>query len=235
MYGRNYSLALNGWANLCELNNLITWGPADTAAKVQVNSTSAADTAAGTGAQQVTICGLDVNYKFQTETLSLNGQTQVESTKVFKRVFSAEVSRSGTGFINAGTIYVIKTGTGGTLSGGIPPTLTSGWVLIVPGIGIGTSGVFTVPAGYSAQFERVRLAVVKASAYWGIYMHNAATNTCAAYMTGQITPTGSGGGLDPISPIHYKIPEKTDIYMRGFAFTNVGDMTMLADIRLVTP
>ena len=43
-----------------------------------ISSSSTADTSAGTGAQTVTVQGLDENYATQSVTVDMNGQTQVQ-------------------------------------------------------------------------------------------------------------------------------------------------------------
>ena len=77
-----------------------------TAAVAAVSSTSADDTSAGTGAQTVTVMGLDENYLEVSETVSMNGLTPVNTTQTFIRVNSAYVATAGSGGTNAGEIDV---------------------------------------------------------------------------------------------------------------------------------
>lgn len=87
-------------------------------------SSSAADAAAGTGAQTVTVFGLDANYLSISETVTTNGITPVNFTNDYLRVFRAFVATAGSGEVNAGNITVsigaavaahIATGYGQTL------------------------------------------------------------------------------------------------------------------------
>lgn len=128
------------------------------ATKVQLTSSSAADAAAGTGAQKIEIIGCDINGNPISEVVTLNGQAYVESALSYYRVFGAAVEEAGSGRVNAGDIHIIKTGTGGTLTAGVPATLTSGWVKIPVGLVESFSGMCIVPPNKSLR--AVRLEVV---------------------------------------------------------------------------
>lgn len=158
---------------LSELSQLVVW---DTifaaAAKVQISSSSAADTAAGTGARTVEIIGCNDSFNIISEVLALNGQTQVESVLLYRRVFEVNVLTTGTGIINAGDIYVVKTGTGGTITAGVPGTLTSGCVKIPVGYAKSTSGVFVVPAGKQARLETAFIGAGTQGAVFQIVTRN---------------------------------------------------------------
>ncbi len=84
-------------------------------AQRSVSSTSAADTAAGTGAQQVTITWFtSAGAGPNTETVTLNGTTAVNTvstTMCF--IESIVVTRVGSGASNAGTITLFTTTAGG--------------------------------------------------------------------------------------------------------------------------
>lgn len=111
----------------------------------------------GSGANILTVFGLDGNYKILTEDVRLDGQTIVTTTNSFLRVFGAEVIRSGTGLVNAGDIHIVKTGTGGTYTGGVPGTLTSALCKVLAGYGASGNGIFTVPAGKTATLKGLLL------------------------------------------------------------------------------
>ncbi len=68
-------------------------------ADLELVSDDAADTAAGLGAQEITVQGLvltDGKFVSQEEVVETNGTTAVAFTKQFIRVFRAWISRSGT-------------------------------------------------------------------------------------------------------------------------------------------
>lgn len=113
---------------------------------LEVVSSDANDTAAGTGARTVTVYGLDSNWLDTEETVSLNGTTAVALTTSFTRVFGMYVITSGTygtqtAPSHAGTITVQGAGAGAT------------WLQIYAGTfprGQCQCGVYTVPAGKTA-------------------------------------------------------------------------------------
>jgi len=59
---------------------------------------------AGTGARTINIFGLDANYKEISETVTLNGMSDVETTNAFLRVNRMRVVTVGSGGVNAGAI-----------------------------------------------------------------------------------------------------------------------------------
>lgn len=75
-----------------------------TATVVSIESASASDTSAGTGARTVSIQGLDENYIAITETVTMNGTSAVTTTNSFIRVFRMRVESAGSDEVNDGDI-----------------------------------------------------------------------------------------------------------------------------------
>lgn len=119
-----------------------------TAQVMVVASTSANDAAAGTGARTVVIEGLDASYNQIQETVTLNGQTGVNTTNSFLRVTHMYVATAGSGLAAAGTISV---GTG-TVTAGVPAVVYLNY-LAQSGA---TSAIWTVPAGYTAYITAIQ-------------------------------------------------------------------------------
>jgi hypothetical protein len=144
--GRNLALPTTE-ANINEFNTLLVrWASLyDAAYQLDISSSSAADAAAGTGARTLDVYGLDYNFLPLKETIALNGQTKVTTVASFRRVFEIIVATAGTGFLNAGDIYVVKGGTGGTYTAGVPGTLTGATIKALAGDNYGLSGLWTVP------------------------------------------------------------------------------------------
>jgi len=127
------------------LPSLITFPAA--ALQMTVSSTSANDTAAGTGARTVVVQGVDANYNEVTETVTLNGQTAVTMSASLLRVNYAYVATAGSGNSAAGDIYI---GTG-TVTAGVPATT---YDIIKFDYNVTTTGSYTVPAGYTAYVSQ---------------------------------------------------------------------------------
>lgn len=181
------------------------------AAQVKVSSTSADDAAAGTGARTIVVGGLDANYNEITETVTLNGQTEVLTTNSFIRVFRAYVATAGSGGTAAGTIYM---GTG-TVTAGVPATV---YAVITLGENQTQMAMWTVPAGYTLYI------------YGGTF--SAASNNTAQYVLGQFFVRPFGGVFRNVADItvnsnvfRYEwdipiaVPEKADIEARSIALS----------------
>jgi len=67
------------------------------AAVMKISSSSTDDDAAGTGARTVLVDGLNANYERVTEIVSLDGQTQVDTTNSYIRVNKMIVLTAGSG------------------------------------------------------------------------------------------------------------------------------------------
>jgi hypothetical protein len=102
------------------------------ASTMVASSSSASDTAV-----TILIDGLDANYNSITESVALNGTTDVPTTKVFFRIHSV-VTTVGNA---VGTVYVKNAG--GTT-----------YAQIAIGSGRTNMSVYTVPAGYTAYWTQ---------------------------------------------------------------------------------
>jgi lipopolysaccharide export system protein LptA len=174
---------------------------------MKISSGDANDTSAGTGARTVQIIGLDANYMLTTETVSLNGQTAVNTSGSYIRINEMTVLTAGTGATAAGIIYAGV----GAVTSGVPATIYS---LIPTGYNKDAQCVWTVPAGYTAYMT---------SCTW------AAGNTTANLLITGVLLSRPLGGVFMIESTckfnvgtsfdrHFDVPvpfaEKTDIEMR---------------------
>jgi len=175
---------------------------------VQVFSSDANDTSAGTGARTVRIYGLDANYALQQETITLNGTTPSNSSNIYMRVFRVVVLTAGTSETNVGNITTRWA------------TTTSVVFSVVP-IGYGQSelAAYTVPAGKTAYVRRYAFSVL--------------SNTSARVVAGlrvrefggawRIIRPGAFSHSSPLTRTLYggfSIPEKTDIVARVLSVTS---------------
>jgi len=119
----------------------------DNAVTVYVSSSSANDTDGGTGANTITIQGLDEDYNEIEESVTLNGQTQVATQLSYLRVYRAFVTLAGSSGTSGGTIYLGSSGA----SGGVPNT-------VYANLGLGNQtqiAAYTVPAGYTLYLDDI--------------------------------------------------------------------------------
>lgn len=95
-----------------------TYSPQGANAQRSISSSSANDTAAGTGARTVTVTYLDVTLgAYNTETLTMNGTTSVATVgSNYAYLESMQVATTGSTGGNAGTVsfFVNNSGGGGT-------------------------------------------------------------------------------------------------------------------------
>lgn len=112
------------------------------ATSLEIVSSSANDTAAGTGAQSVTVNGLDITGTEISVTVATNGTTAVPLVTQFYRINSVGLGAVGSGLRNLGTITVRDVG-GGTTRQVIPISTVAD---LSPGVDKGTQ--YTVPTGH---------------------------------------------------------------------------------------
>lgn len=124
----------------------LTYQTPSTAQALEIVSTSASDTAAGTGARSVTVTGLNADWVEISQTVSTNGTTAVALPISMTRVYKMVVSGSGTyATATAGShvgIISCRGAGGGVLWGQIDNSP-------IPA-GQSEIGAYTIPAGYDA-------------------------------------------------------------------------------------
>lgn len=113
--------------NIWAAGGLITWPTAAATLSVVSDSTNDDGSPAGSGAQIITIEGLDSNFDEVSESLGLNGTVAVTSVQSYIRVNRAYVSRTGTytgnnvgnitGTHSGNSIFYIEAGKGQTQIG----------------------------------------------------------------------------------------------------------------------
>ncbi|MCH8315291.1 MAG: hypothetical protein IIA64_04895 [Planctomycetes bacterium] len=136
----------------------------DTPAKVKMASTSTDDDSGGTGALTVQLVGYDSSNGLQIETITLDGQTEVESVNVYKAVTFFIVLTSGTGNVNAGDIWVGV----GTFTAGVPATK---YLFSEAGDRFARSGIAFVPAGHIHWIIQILLMIADTSKSLEIHLN----------------------------------------------------------------
>jgi len=107
------------------------------ASQLEIVSTAATDTAAGTGARTVLIQGLDANWLAISETVTLNGTTPVTTVNSYLRVNLLTTTSAGSSGDNDGDLTLRVVG-GGTIQS-----------IARAGYGFGRQAVYTVADGTS--------------------------------------------------------------------------------------
>jgi hypothetical protein len=107
-----------------------------------VSSSSANDTSAGTGARTIYLLGINSTGNEVSETVTLNGQTAVNTTHTYTEIQTVTVMSVGSGGKNAGDIYI---GTG-TVTAGVPANV---YGHILTGENQSLMGHFTVPDNHT--------------------------------------------------------------------------------------
>jgi hypothetical protein len=188
------------------------------ASVMKISSSSADDAAAGTGARTVAVFGLDASYNEVNETVTLNGQTAVDTTNSYLRIFRMYVVTAGSGATAAGVIYA---GTG-TVTAGVPANI---YATIAVGANQTQMAFWTVPAGCTLYLTGVYYTSGNTNA-------NAWTNfqliqrPLGGVFRQQSSSRVAGNGdfvLDLHTPIAFA--EKTDIEVRAVASTSPSNVS----------
>jgi len=180
-----------------------TWAAAvQAAADIDIVSSDAADDAAGTGARTIVLTGLDSDWLLQSETIALDGTTDVHPANDYIRILSAYVATVGTGGVNAGTITLDVNGSSTQLQ-------------IPIGHGRGIQGVYTVPADYSGAYIVAWSASVmnKAGGYVNFVLD--ARENGGSWQTHQLIGVSSAQSYWEQFLFPDYIPAKTDIRLRA--------------------
>jgi len=138
IWGRNSDID-SGSApeTLWEQGGLYVWQTA--AEALELVSSSANDTSAGTGARTVLVQGLNASYVPIEETVSMNGTSPVALVNTYLRINQIRILTVGSIGWNAGTITLRVPGPGAVRS-----TIS---FIGGTGMSVGQTGRYTVPAG----------------------------------------------------------------------------------------
>ena len=171
-----------------------------TASVLKISSSSADDTALGTGARTVTIVGLDGNYNQVSESVTLSGQTAVNTANSYLYINQFYVTSVGSGGVNAGDI---NAGTG-VVTAGVPAVL---YDLIYTGYNNRTTGHYCVPAGYTGYMVQGQFSSGQASGATAVTGFLKQHGPDGILRVGAVA-TVNNGVADFTFEIPYVIPEK---------------------------
>jgi len=124
-----------------------------TSATVDVASDNTNDTSAGTGLRTLTLIGLNNSGVAQTETITMNGQTEVTSSNTYSAVQGFRGVTYGSGNTSAGNVYMGN----GTFTSGVPATI---YITGEAGHNKGSTGYYTVPTGKGLFLRQLTCSMV---------------------------------------------------------------------------
>ena len=170
------------------------------ASVLKISSSSTDDTSAGIGARTVTIVGLDGSYNQVSESITLNGQTAVNTTNSYLYVNQFYVTSVGSNGANVGNI---NAGTG-VVTAGVPATL---YDLIASGYNNRTTGHYCVPAGYTGYIMQGLFSAGQASGTTAVTGFLKQHGPDGIVRVGAVT-TVNNSAADYLFEIPYLVPEK---------------------------
>lgn len=224
------SLQKFGYSTVIDGTNYPIWNVAanrtylTTASVMKISSSSASDISSNSGARTVFVEGLDQNYEPISEIVVLNGQTAVDTVKSYLRVQHMTVVTAGSGGKNVGVLYA---GTG-TVTAGVPAVIHE---LVPIGFNTELSGVYTVPAGYTAYLYQGGLTS-QANGNNFLTATLAYSNQGSPWATPAVTVFSSDMvKYDFTYPL--VLPEKTDIEARASVSAGTSSVTSFFFIVLV--
>ena len=191
-----------------------------------IASTSANDTAAGTGARTLLVVGLDANYNKQTDTVTLNGQAPVNTNKTFIRINDLIVTGVGSTGSNEGNIHVSDSAD--TFTGGEPNTRIYESMAI--GDNVSKTLVYTVPNGFlfAPTFLRFQSTATSTTTLeLKFYRNIGLLENNVMALTGRYYVATGGAQID-LSTIGALKP-KTDMYVRAVRATGNGSLILHAN------
>ena len=200
-----------------------------TASVMTVSSSSTADTSAGTGARTVTVFGLDADYNEISETVTLNGQTAVSTTKSYLRVNRMIVRSAGSGGANAGVIY---TGTG-TVTSGVPANVYAS-INGVTGSNQSLMALWTVPAGYTAYLLQYDISNGTTSNTPAVCKLILAIRPYGeVFQSKDVKSLTTGMHVEETFTVPTKITEKSDIEIRAISSSNSVSFDISAAFEII--
>lgn len=171
--------------------------------QMQVVSTNANDTAAGTGVQKVHLHYLDTNYNIQSEQVFLNGLTPVLTV--------------ATNILRINGFHAVQIGSGGTSAGNISLQAVGGAVtygFITAGFDTARQAIYTVPAGLNGYISHWQASSGSSGNHFCQIALRATTHDGILYPGVFLVQDeqGSQNGGDHFTlPIPIQIPPKTDV------------------------
>lgn len=195
------------------------------ASVLKISSTSANDTAAGTGARTVFISGVNGSFETVSETVILNGQTEVNTVNLYLYVNEFYTLTVGSGGVNAGDI---NAGTG-TVTSGVPAVL---YDMIYTGFNQRTTAHYCVPAGFTGYMVRGAITAGQASGSTAVTSFLKQHGADNILRVGAVSAINNGSVVYDFDP-PYVIPEKNCVGVSAIGAANNNIVSAFLNIVLI--
>jgi hypothetical protein len=217
---------------------LLTRPVLSTGVRCALSSSAAGDAAASTGIKTVLVEYLDVTGKYQTETVTLAGQTKVTMAALLAgRILQLTGTSVGSGatvtsnFGAAGTIYCYDGSD--VISSGVPPTMAKRFATIPTGYTKGTQAAYCVPRGRQHTISKVHLELYDSAARYAWFRFGFKTPAMTMWAFKPILALSSAantsGVWEPRFPL--VLPELTDWEVSGLA--SAAGSTVIGEIEFI--
>ena len=187
-------------------------------ADTTIESSSANDAAAGTGARTVKVTGLDANYDIVVETVAMNGVTPVALSTQLLRINDIEVMTAGSGGTTAGNLSVKQAAT------------TIGFV--AAGFNRNRASIYTIPNKYiEGQLLGWHASLKEATAAVAFATLALQTKTASGLWYAQSMIHVNVASPSIVSfPVPISIPTHADIRVR--ALSVIGTIEVISCVQL---
>lgn len=215
-FGRNPQSNTNSTPeDIWDGGGIYTGQPISAVETIQVFSSSANDTSAGTGARTIQLEGLDADWNEQVEVVTLNGTTPVTTVYTWRRMSRAYILTAGTLGYNEGTITARHS-----------TTTTNVFAVMPPQANQTSIGASTVPAGKIRVITNLYSAMAITGGTSGSANHAFLIRAQGGvFRRIRNIEVASGLPYNPEMSLGIVLPEKTDMRWRVSSVSNNGTIS----------
>lgn len=202
-------------------------------------SSSANDTAAGTGARTISVTGLNTSFARFTETVTLNGQTVVAMTTAnILFIDKITVATAGSGLVNAGIVSCGDTDGGSGVITNIAQSIAVSSSTAIAAAGAGGGNIseaffYGVPANKSLVCRNLTMSTYLATTVIGIQaVVDGYTNSTGVFYRYSSLYGNNAGGNGVTDPKLMVFPEKT-LIMGRMAVTSAAPAVLSMECLLI--
>lgn len=198
--------------------------PPTTARIHNISSSDINDTSAGTGARTILIFGIDGSYNRATETVTMNGTTNMPTVNSYHHIHLVQIITAGSTANNIGTISAVA------------QTDATTTITVSPGFNQSCSSVYLVPVGYKGYIMKIRARMQQSTATSGANIALLIQPFGGVYQTKTILGLNNSGNSEVENDYSYSCPfiiqEKSFIKLRCLIATN-NNTEIMAEYDLI--